>query len=176
MKSAFVTVLCMTAFFSSTAMAMSRGHRLPDPDVVAQVDLDRYVGKWFEVAHSPNFFQRKCVSSTAEYSVLTPGQISVYNTCYKANGSTSDISGVATVVDPSVPAKLRVRFSFFQKGDYWITELDPDYQWAVVSSPGKRFTFILSRTAPLARETLEQILTTLKSKGFETESLVFDEY
>lgn len=140
----------------SATFAMGRGH-LPDPEVVSEVDLNRYVGKWFEVARSPNFFQRKCVSSTAEYEILSEGRVSVYNTCYKANGSTTDINGVATVVDPAVPAKLKVRFNFIAKGDYWITELDPNYEWAVVSSPGKKFTFILSRVArqPLYSEQIK---------------------
>ncbi len=166
----------LISLLNSVAFAMGRGHALPDPEVVSQVDLDQYAGKWFEVAHSPNFFQRKCVSSTAEYQLLAPGKVSVYNTCFKANGSTSDIRGIAEVVDPAIPSKLKVRFNLFAKGDYWVTELDPNYQWAAVSSPGKKFTFILSRNAPIASDVLNQIIETLKSKGFDTDSFIFDRY
>ena len=176
MKIVVLLMMGMPSFFDTAASAMGLGHKMPDPEVVSQVDLERYSGKWFEVAHSPNFFQKQCVSSTAEYQILAPGEVSVYNVCFKADGSTTDISGKATVVDPNVPAKLKVRFSFFQKGDYWITELDPNYQWAVVSSPGKKYTFILSRTAQIDGDQLDQILKTLKSKGFNTEAFIFDRY
>ena len=168
--------MCLISLVGSASFAMEKAERLPDPEVVNQVSLDRYVGKWFEVAHSPNFFQKKCVSSTAEYQVIDSGKVSVFNTCFKANGKTSTIKGKATVVNSEVPAKLRVRFSFFQKGDYWITELDPNYQWAVVSSPGKKYTFILSRVAPMAKDQLDQIVQTLKTKGYDTDALIYDQY
>ncbi len=162
---------------SSNVFAMARGH-LPDPTVVSNVDLNLYKGLWYDIAHSPNFFQRKCVSSTAEYEVLSPDSISVFNTCYKANGKKKTIHGVAHIVDPSVPAQLQVQFKIFgrPKGDYWITELDPAYQWAVVSGPGKGFNFILSRVAPISESVKTQILTTLKAKGFDTDEFIFDQY
>ena len=177
MKSAayFGIVLMCLSFSTGCAFAMGRGH-LPDPQVVAQVDLQRYAGTWYEVAHSTNFFQRKCIRSTAQYTVIDDQSVSVLNTCDKANGSQSDISGVARVVDPSVPAKLRVRFNLFARGDYWITELDPDYQWAVVSSPGKGFNFILSRSAPIDPETKAKILKILEDKGFDLSTFIFDQY
>ena len=147
-----------------------------DPEVVDSVDLGRYAGIWHEIAHAPNFFQRKCVRSTAEYRVLSPTEISVYNVCTKADGSRSDISGTARIPDPSVPAKLRVRFNVFAKGDYWITDLDPNYEWAVVSAPKKKSLFILARTAPMDPVLLEKILSNLRSKGFNVDHLVFDRY
>lgn len=147
-----------------------------DPKVVPDVDLNRYVGQWYEIAHSPNFFQRGCVRSTAEYAVLTPSSISVKNVCYKANGSTKDITGKAKVVDPSVPAKLKVRFNFFARGDYWIVDLDPNYQWAVVSGPKKKSLFILSRQAPMNDHLLKKILDRLKHRGFKVDDLIYDQY
>lgn len=147
-----------------------------DPDVISEVDLNRYSGKWFEIAHAPNFFQRSCVRSTAEYAVTSPTTISVKNVCYKENGSTSDIEGTARIVDTSQPAKLKVRFNFFARGDYWIVDLDPDYQWAVVSGPGKKSLFILSRQGPLEKNLLSSILDNLKGKGFNTEELIYDKY
>ena len=169
-------VLVCELFYSLSTHAMGMGAAGTDPEVVSQVDLSRYIGVWHEVAHSPNFFQRNCKNSTAEYQILSEGVISVFNTCQKFNGKVSTISGTAKVVDEAVPAKLKVRFSFYQKGDYWITDLDENYQWAVVSSPGKKFTFILARTAPLANEVKDKIIANLKTKGFDTDSFVFDQY
>lgn len=147
-----------------------------DPDVVPGVDLSRYVGLWYEIAHSPNFFQRDCVRSKAEYGVLSAVSVSVKNTCFKDDGSVSDISGEAKVVDPAVPAKLKVRFNFFARGDYWIVALDPDYQWSVVSGPKKKSLFILSRRAPMDSRVLGQILDGLKQRGFKLDDLIYDQY
>ncbi|QDK44590.1 hypothetical protein DOM22_05160 [Bdellovibrio sp. ZAP7] len=147
-----------------------------DPEVVSSVDFSKYVGFWYEVAHAPNFFQRGCVRSTAEYAVLTPQSVSVKNTCYKENGSTTDIHGQAYVVDPAVPAKLKVKFNIFAKGDYWIVDLDPNYQWAVVSGPKKKSLFILSRQAPMEPLVLKQLITSLKNRGFDTDNLIYDKY
>lgn len=147
-----------------------------DPQVVSEVDLNRYSGTWYDIAHSPNFFQRNCVRSKAEYAVTSATSISVKNTCYKENGATSDIEGTAKIVDASQPAKLKVRFNFFARGDYWIIDLDPNYQWSVVSGPQKKSLFILSRQTPMAPETLEKILNSLKEKGFRTDEFVFGRY
>ena len=102
--------------------------------------------------------------------------MSVYNKCYKENGKIRDIDGVATVKDLNVPAKLKLKFSFYQRGDYWIIDLDPDYQWAVVSAPKKKSLFILSRTAPMDPNLQSEILERLHSQGFDTSKLVFDRY
>jgi apolipoprotein D and lipocalin family protein len=163
-------MLLFTLLYSLCAFAGS------DPEVVREVNLDRYAGKWMEIAHSPNFFQNGCVRSMAEYQVLSADSVSVHNTCFKKDGSTSDIKGVATISDPREPAKLKVDFHLPFKGDYWITELDRDYQWAVVSSPRKSSNFILARKAPMNEKLLREILSTLEAKGFDTKSFIFDDY
>lgn len=147
-----------------------------DPKVISEVDLSRYSGKWYEIAHAPNFFQRKCIRSTADYAVASPTSVLVKNVCFKENDEISDIEGIATIVDIAQPAKLKVRFNFFARGDYWITDLDPDYQWAVVSGPAKKSLFILSRQAPMDSNLLASIIGSLKEKGFRTEELIFDKY
>lgn len=172
MTSNIILVLASILFMSShTALASDA-----DPKVVSSVDLNRYAGLWYEIAHAPNFFQRKCLRSTAEYVATSPATVSVKNTCYKENGVTSDIQGTAAVVDIAEPAKLKVRFNFFARGDYWIVDLEPNYQWAVVSGPAKKSLFILARQAPMDSSVLTSILTSLKEKGFNTEELIFDKY
>jgi apolipoprotein D and lipocalin family protein len=163
--------IILSLFISISALAAPS-----DPAVVKTVDLNKYAGLWYEIAHAPNFFQKSCVRSTAQYRVIDASSITVDNICYKENGKTTDISGEARIKDAAVPAKLKVKFSFFQRGDYWITHLDNHYQWAVVSAPKKKSLFILSRTAPMDPATLANILTRLKIDGFETDNLVFDKY
>lgn len=147
-----------------------------DPSVVSQIDLQKYSGKWYEIARKPNFFQRNCVRSTAEYQVIDENSLSVYNVCYKADNSTSDIKGTAQIVNRAEPAKLKVKFNIFAQGEYWVTELDPNYQWAVVSSSKKSSLFILAREAPMKPELLQSILSTLKSKNYNLDDLVYDQY
>ncbi len=171
---AAITIFLFSAFMC-TANAFTFNSKT-DPEVVSTVDITRYVGSWYEIAHSPNFFQRGCEYSTAEYQIINAESISVHNVCHHSDNTISDIEGTATIVDPAVPAKLKVRFNFFARGDYWITELDQNYQWAVVSGPGKKSLFILSRVAPMDKELLQQILTTLENKGFDTTDLIYDKY
>ncbi len=162
----------------SFGMGLKRGNDSSDPEAVSSVDLNQYQGRWYDIAHSPNFFQKPCLHSTAEYKIIDANSISVFNTCYKKSGRVSTISGKASVVNPASPAKLRVVFSVFgkPKGDYWITELDPNYQWAVVSGPGKKDTFLLSRVAPLPDALKTEIITQLKKKGYPTDQFIYDQY
>ncbi|MBC7419956.1 MAG: lipocalin family protein [Bdellovibrio sp.] len=169
MKKLLFTILLSGAL---TVMAASK----KDPSVVKSVDFNRYAGLWYDIAHNPNFFQKDCLRSTAEYGVLSATEVSVHNICYLKDGTTADISGVATVKNSNEPAKLKVKFNFFARGDYWIIDLDPNYQWVVVSAPKKKSLFILSRVAPMDKQLLEDILKSLKAKGFKTEQLVFDQY
>ncbi len=164
--------LLVVAFFGVAGF----GSDSNDPDVVSQVDLNRYMGQWKEIAHNPNFFQNGCIRSMAEYAVLSANEVSVHNTCVKEGGGSGDIQGVATIVDPSQPAKLVVKFNLFARGDYWIIDLDQNYQWAVVSAPQKKSLFILSRQAPMDEKLLQNILTSLKLRGFNTDDLIFDHY
>ena len=172
MKKIVLSIMFFVSFIICSAAHADNS----DPSVVAQVDLNKYAGKWYEIGRFPTFFQRDCVRSTAEYQVQPDNTLSVYNVCFKNDGSTSDISGVAKVVDTNVPAKLRVRFNIFAQGDYWIVSLDPNYQWAVVSSAGKSSLFILARTAPMQIELRSRIVADLKARGFDTDRLVFDQY
>jgi apolipoprotein D and lipocalin family protein len=124
---------------------------------VPHVDLNRYLGTWYEIASFPAWFQRGCTGSTAEYALLPDGRIRVINRCFKnsLDGPLKESTGKAEVVDAANNAKLKVWFFWPFKGDYWIIDLDSDYRWAVVGVPSRKYLWILSRTPTLA-ETLYQ--------------------
>lgn len=148
-----------------------------DPPVVVQsVDLDRYLGTWYEIAHYPTFFQGGCASSVAEYSLRDDGTIRVFNRCLDADGNQVDsIEGTARVVDPATNAKLVVTFpSAPFPGPYWIIDLDENYTYAVVSDPARLTLFILSRAPTLDSATLDGILDRLVTQGFEPDRLIYD--
>jgi apolipoprotein D and lipocalin family protein len=155
----------------------------PSPvTTVEQVDLSRYCGTWYEIARLPNRFQKECVcNSTAEYSLLENGRIKVINRCQKADSSYIIAEGEARKQDKDGPdAKLEVRFapawlSWLSKvwGTYWIIDLAPDYSYAAVGDPARKYLWILSRTKSLDDAALQDILSRMQSMGFETDKLIY---
>jgi len=146
---------------------------------VPSVDLDRYLGDWFEIARFPNRFQRQCVGDVrATYARRPDGRLDVVNRCKTADGDT-EARGVARVVDQQTRAKLKVRFapawlSWLPVvwGDYWIVGLAPDYSWAVVGDPGREYLWILARSAHLDDDAAAAARAVARENGFNVERLV----
>lgn len=138
-------------------------------EVVASVDLHRYLGTWYEIATIPHFFQKDCVGVTADYSLRPDGDIAVINTCHKKtlDGPVKTAKGKAWVVDRSTNAKLKVRFFWPFSGDYWIIELDAGYQWAVVGAPDRDYLWILCRTPHMDEALYSALLGKATAKGFD---------
>ncbi|MDX2452581.1 lipocalin family protein [Desulfosarcina sp.] len=136
---------------------------------VSAVDLNRYLGKWYEIASYPAWFQRGCTGSTADYSLLPDGRIRVVNRCFKnsLDGPLKVSKGKAEVVDTATHARLKVWFFWPFKGDYWIIDLDDDYQWAVVGVPSRKYLWILSRTPTLDGAVYDGILRRVIEKGYD---------
>lgn len=145
----------------------------PPLDVVPSVDVQRYAGKWYEIASYPTPFQRGCTGTTAEYSLRDDGRVRVVNRCFQGSleGPEQSIEGSARIVDAETNAKLKVSFFGPFEGDYWIIELDEDYQWAVVSEPSRSTLWILSRTPTLNDETYDMILGRLIDRGYDVTRL-----
>ena len=146
---------------------------------VPSVDVPRYMGTWHEIAKYPNWFQKQCVSSTqATYSLQPDGRVQVLNRCKTDKGEWREALGVARQIGGPTSAKLKVRFapewlSFIPMvwGDYWIIDLDPQYQWVVVSEPKRDYLWILSRTPQLPPATLQQLQGKLAAAGFDLKRL-----
>ena len=144
----------------------------PGPEVVDKVDVDRYMGTWYEIAKIPMYFQRKCAGgTTATYSLKENGDVKVVNKCYTEDREVVEAKGVAWVVDEKTNAKLKVSFLPFGLkwfgGDYWVIGLDPDYKWAVVGHPDREYGWVLSRTKTLPDETMDKIVKLLEDKGYD---------
>lgn len=143
------------------------------PTVVGELDVGRYMGLWYAVASIPTTFERGCLrGTTAQYTLLSDGQIEVLNTCYDKDGVPQRAVGRAWAPDPDQPMKLKVSFVSFLglwlfPGDYWVIDLDPDYRYAVVGHPSYRYGWILSRTPILSEETFSGIIARLEAQGYQ---------
>jgi apolipoprotein D and lipocalin family protein len=149
--------------------------------VVDSVDLKRYAGTWYEIARLPNRFQEDCVANvTATYTLLENGKIKVVNRCRKTSGETSEAEGLARKADENGPnSKLKVRFapaflSFLPMvwGDYWIIDLAPDYSYAVVGEPERKYFWILSRSRDMDEFLLNRILVRAGEQGYDTATVM----
>lgn len=145
---------------------------------VHQLDVARYMGRWYEIAKFPNWFQRKCVADTrAEYRLLDDQRIEVVNRCRLSDGRMDEAVGVARQTG-ALPSQLKVRFapawlSFlpFVWGDYWVIDLDADYQLAAVSEPKREYLWILSRTPHISAEAYAAMTRRLEAMGIDISKL-----
>lgn len=162
----FLYVLFFLAGCTSHKAAQPLDHTVPS------VDLERYMGKWYEIASFPNRFQKDCFCSAAEYT-LKDGYVEVRNSCRKDSPSgVFDVAvGKAYVVPGSGSAKLKVQFQWPFKGDYWIIALDENYRYAMVGHPKRKYLWILSRTKQMDDTILERLKAIARSKGYDVSRL-----
>ncbi|UCC84593.1 MAG: lipocalin family protein [Gemmatimonadota bacterium] len=173
MKSIGLLLTCSIVVTAAcTNVAAQSREELGPPRTVERVDLERYVGLWYEIARIPNGFQEQCVSGvTAEYELRDDGRIDVINRCITSSGRVDEAKGLARIEDRESNARLKV--SFFSIvgwrpiwGDYWIIGLGDDYEFALVGSPDRKYGWILSREPELDWYVLERIYTILGDQGY----------
>lgn len=169
--------VCALGFFVRLFASPPRGEG-PLATIHA-LDVSRYLGRWYEIAKYPNRFQRKCVGeTTADYSLKPDGSLQVFNRCRTKDGQFDEAVGVARQVGDRSSPKLEVRFapawlSFIPAvwGDYWVIDLDTDYQLAAVSEPKREYLWILSRSPKVSPDVYAALLQRLRSQGFDTQKL-----
>ena len=152
---------------------------LPAVNTIASLDVPRYMGTWYEIAKFPNRFQTKCVANTrAQYLAQADGSVQVLNSCVTNDGSTIDALGQAKQVGPSTSPKLQVRFapawlSWLPMvwGDYWVIDLDADYQLAAVSDAKREYLWVLSRTPQVPALHYNALMERLKAQHFDVQKL-----
>src|SRR5688572_33209423 len=166
-----IFLITLLSFTGVAAVALEG--RKDELEVVQSVDLTRYVGRWYEIARLPNGFQKKCTEMvTADYTMRTDGRIEVVNRCRKASGEYSTAKGKAKIVDKKTNAKLKVTFFWPFYGKYWILDLGPNYEYAVVGEPGRDYLWILSRNPQIDERLYQQLLAKMQSRGFDTTRMV----
>jgi len=167
-----LTVVALLTLLSA-CVSSQHDHQLSPLQTVAHVDLDRYVGLWYEIGRYPNSFQKGCRDSTAVYTVRSDGKIDVINSCRnEQDGSLREAKGRAWVVDKNSNARLKVSFFWPFRGDYWIIDLGPEYEYAIVGTPNRRYLWILSRTPEMHPEILEKIIQNVEKQGFDRRNIL----
>lgn len=157
--------------------ACAHAGSLPNEPVHA-LQMSRYAGQWHEIARLPMYFQRKCLDGVvATYTPRADGMIHVHNTCRTAKGHKS-VDGMARVMDGQ-PAALEVRFAPhwlrwlpMTWAEYWVIEVDPDYQWAVIGSPHLKHLWILSRQPTMERALFDTLREHSRQRGYQTDHLL----
>ena len=166
-------LIVMSVIITVVLVGMSGVDRRSELEVVGAVDLSRYAGRWYEIARLPNRFEKKCADSvTANYTLRSDGKVDVVNRCRKVNGEYTTAKGKAKIVDKKTNAKLKVTFFWPFYGDYWILDLGPNYEYAVVGAPNRDYLWVLSRTPQLDEQLYQRLLTKMASRGFETERMI----
>ena len=160
------SLVLASLFIGSTLLTACNENYAP-METVKQVNLNTYLGKWYRVSFIPNSFQSMCVADTqAEYK-LDGEDISVINRCRTKDGSIEQANGIAKVVDASNNTKLRVSFFRPFYGNYWILDLEPNYQWVLVGEPSRKYAWILSRTPELDPSIQQKIIETAERLGYQ---------
>ena len=153
--------------------ALARAETQLPLETVSHVDLTRYVGEWFEIAHTANWFEKKCTGdTTATYRTLPDGRIEVLNACRQSDGTMTESKGTAKVADTQTNAKLKVTFFWPFYGDYWIIGLDPNYRWAVVGEPDRKYLWILGRDRRMDDGLFNSIVERIKAQGYDLSALI----
>ena len=141
---------------------------------VSKVDINRYLGLWYEIARIDHSFQKDCVASTAEYSLRSDGYIRVVNKCRKKDikGELVVAEGKAWVIDKDTNAWLKVQFFWPFRGDYVIIDLDErDYSYAVVGHPSRDYLWVLSRTPQMSDDIYQSIMSRVVAQGYNVEKI-----
>jgi len=144
-----------------------------DKTTVKALDLNRYLGTWYEIARFPHSFEKNLVGVTATYSLREDGKIEVLNQGYKntLNGERSKAVGKAKIPDKLEPGKLKVSFFWIFYADYFVLELDENYQYAMIGSSSDKYFWILSRSPQMEPAVYEMLLEKARKRGYNLDKL-----
>ena len=155
-------------------LAAAASSSKPALETVPYVDLERYMGTWYEIARFPQYFERGCNCSKANYSLnKEKGYVTVVNECRKnsVKGKLKKVQGKAFVQKGSGNARLKVQFQWPFKGDYYIIDLAPDYSYAMVGHPNRKYLWILCREREMSEDLYESLVEKARAKGFDVQKL-----
>ncbi len=160
--------------FAQSQQSLQDMQEIPyDNSVISSFDLNRYLGRWYEIARFDHSFERGMQNVMAEYSLKDDGMVKVLNSGWK-DGKYKVAEGKARQPDPTGdPAHLEVSFFLFFYSDYNILMLDKDYQIVLVGSKSPKYLWILSRTPEVSDEVLDHVLEEASGRGYDIDKLIW---
>ena len=160
--------LAATAFYLKRRRAQPVGNPMV-PDPAQPVELERYLGRWYEIARYENRFEKELENVTADYRLRPDGFIEVTNAgLCRAEGGARHVSvGKAKVVPDSAGAKLKVSFFGPFWGDYWVLDRGDDYSWSIVGEPTGRFLWLLARQSDPGPNRRDMLLQRARQLGYD---------
>ena len=177
----FLTLCMAVCLLTPLSHAQETARPVSKPlTTIASLDLNRYMGVWYEIARYPNWLQEKCAGDTrAEYALQADQTVKVINRCRLKDGRTNEAVGQDRLVGGMGSARLQVRFapawlSFlpFVWGDYWVVDIDPDYSLVAVSEPKREYLWVLARTPHIDQAAYRAMQERLKQHGFDVSRLI----
>ncbi|MFA5138303.1 MAG: lipocalin family protein [Elusimicrobiota bacterium] len=160
----------MRSLLAAVAVLLSGAcaHRPPlDSQPMPQVDLARYMGRWYEIVRYTHYFERGCRDVTADYGLRPDGRVDVINICRKGEAlKVKTARAIGWSTHPS-NSRLKVRFFWPFTGDYWIVGLDTQYRWAMIGSPHKDYFWLLAREPKLDAALEAQIFDQARRLGYD---------
>ena len=165
----FKTPILLFIILTSCSQPMKKLTTVPD------VDLDKYAGKWYEIARLPNSFEKGLICCTAEYGLRPDGKISVTNKGVKENepGKVSSVTGKAWVPDKKEPGRLKVQFFWPFAGGYYIFHLDKEhYQYVLVGTPSRKYLWILARSPEIEESKYNELVEIARKNEFAVDRLL----
>ena len=145
-----------------------------EPRPVSYVDLIRFMGDWYEIAHVPQFFESyDCACARQRLSSRADGQIDVYISCNKDNprGQLKELRGIAHNDNKSSNAEFTVDFNLMIDPSFWVVGLDPQYRYAVASDENGSSLYILSRTPTMDANLYYEAIEIADDQNLSTGSL-----
>lgn len=174
MKQIYIILILNLALINPLYMESAYSLESRKLEVVSSLDLKKFQGTWYEIAHNPWFPEKGCFYMIANYKLTKENNIKVTNICRKngMDGQISKVSGIAWLVDPKIKAKWEVQFIWPFTLDYWVIELEENYNYAVIGEPDRENLWILSRKPIMEKELLSRIIKNTKSKGYDLSNLI----
>jgi len=148
--------------------------QMTDKTTVTKLDLNRYLGKWYEIARLPHSFEKNLVGVTATYRLKDDGMIEVLNEGFKnnLNGPLSRAVGKAKIPNKLDPGKLKVSFFWIFYANYFVLELDQvNYQYVMIGSSSDKYFWILSRTPEMDPAVYNMLLDNARKRGYNLDKL-----
>ena len=171
----FISILTLFAVLINALLISSAiAEENKNLKVVSNLDLHKFQGIWYEIAHNPWFPENNCFAMIAHYKLIEDNKIEVTNICRKHgfDGEISKIIGEAWLVDPTITSKWEVQFIWPFSLDYWVIDVEENFNYAVIGEPDMENFWILSREPIMEKGLLTKIIARSKMKGYDLSNLI----